>query len=366
MQITEAMFALPDQGFPVQLSDGVKRHAQQDQFFHLALLKNNRSKVLSQYFAHNPVRKIFIGADLHGFAYQHPSLEVVQLDKDYFTENDPARRQAKRDELEGAIVVLNNNDVGRGGGAPNYGDFYTRCDKTIFAVWDWDNHHWLDNSAFAAVHADLYVPAHHENLYLLTRYNWCTAGPVYCATIQWPRTFLADQAAHIATAERSNEPLGMHVGYPAFNFRNRVVSTLSQKYPSIGFSTHSFHARTLQDRFDEWVAHKAHWIIPVLNDVPIRIFDALISGGIPIVPESLRYLPPINQIDRAHILFYTPEDIVAPERIVQQAIRMFDEGGIDGIMTRHRYALAHHHGSGRVDSILGFVAEKFGLQGLAR
>lgn len=365
-QITEAMLALPDAGFPNTLSTDIKRFAQQDQFFHLALLKNHRSKQVAAHFTNHPVRKIFMGADMRGFDYQVPGHEVAYLERDFFMEPDPAKRQAKREQLEGTVVVLNNNDVGRSGGAPNYGDFYTSCDRTIFAVWDWDNHHWLDNSTFAAAHSDLYVPAHHENLYLLTRYNWCTAGPVYCATIQWPRPFLAGQVAHIATATRSNEPLGMHVGYPAFNFRNRVVSTLNQKYPSIGFSTHSFHERTLQDRFDEWVAHKVHWIIPVLNDVPIRIFDALISGGIPIVPESLRYLPPMLGISREHILFYTPEDIVAPDRIVQQAVRMFDEGGVDKVIERHRYALDHHHASGRIDQILNMVAEKFSLTAFAR
>jgi hypothetical protein len=358
--ITETLFALPEQGFPITLSNDIKRFAQQDHFFHLATQKHTRSKKLNEHFAGKAPKKIYIGGDLHGFSYQHPGVEVVQMDKEFFNDTDPALRAAKRAQLEGCMVIVNNNDVGRGGGAPNYGDFYVQCDKTIFAVWDWDNHHWLDNSTFAAAHSDLYVPAHHENLYLLTRYNWCTAGPVYCATIQWPRAFLASQVANMVTAERSNEPLGKHIGSAPFSFRNRVVSTLSQRYPSIGFSTHSFHGRTLEDRLNEWIAHKVHWIIPVLNDVPIRIFDALISGGIPIVPESLRYLPPVNQISRDHILFYTPEDIINPERIVNQALKMFDEGGTDQLVERHRYALDHHHASGSIGQIVRFLNEKFG------
>ena len=104
--------------------------------------------------------------------------------------------------------------------------------------------------------------------------------------------------------------------------------------------------------------------MPVLNDVPIRIFDALISGGIPIVPESLRFLPPINRIPDGHILFFTPDDIVAPQNIVQRAIRIFDEGGIDKIVERHRFALDFHHASVRIDEILRFVADKFALSAL--
>lgn len=363
-QITQAMLALPEQGFPAAHVNDGKRFGQHEQFFHLALLKNNRAKALRAYFAEHPVRQIVMGGNLAQMGYTHPHLPVLQLDDDYFVEPDEEARQAKCAQLEGCVVVMTNNDVWRGGKGLSYAEFFARCDKTVFVVWDWDNHHWTDNSLVSAVHADLYVPAHHENLYLMTRYNWCTAGPVYAATVQWPRAFLAEQVVNIATAPRSDEPLGMHVAYPAFNFRNRVVSTLSQRFEKIGFSTQSFHARSLQDRFDEWVAHKVHWIVPVLNDVPIRLFDALISGGIPIVPESLRFLPPINQIGREHILFYTPEDVVAPERIVAQAVRMFDEGGLDHVIARHRYALDMCHGSTRVAQMLGFASEKYALGGL--
>lgn len=359
--ITETFFALPKQEFPITLSNDIKDFSQQDALYHLALQKNHRAKKLKHHFAGRQPKKIFIGADLQGFRFQLPGHEVVQLDKGFFNDTDPALRAEKRAQLEDSIVIINNNDMGRGGGAPAFGDFYVKCEKTIFAIWDWDNHHWLDNSTFAAAHADLYVPAHHENLYFLTRYNWCTAGPVYCGTVQWPRAFLASQVGNMVSAERSNEPLGKHVGYASFTFRNRAVSTLSQTYPSIGFSSHSFHARTLEDRLNEWIAHKTHWIIPVLNDVPIRLFDALISGGIPIVPESLRYLPPVKDISREHILFYTPEDILSPEIVVNRAIQMFDDGGIDKLVERHRYALDHHHGDQRIAEILGHLREKFEL-----
>lgn len=360
-QISEILLALKEPGFPAKSNDDVMRFAQQDLFFHLAVQKNNRAKGLQAYFTHNPVNQIYMGNVLSGFAYKRSGTIVSCLSSDFFTATDDVELQAKCKQLEGCVVVLTNSDFGRNDRAL-YGEIFTRCDKTIFVVWDWDNHHWIDNSVHAAAYSDLYVPAHHENLYLLTRYNWCTAGPVYAGTIQWARPFLADQVAHIANAQRSDSPLGMHVPYPAFSFRNSVVSTLNQRYSTVGFSTHSFHSRSMQDRFDEWVAHKVHWIIPVLNDVPIRIFDALISGGIPIVPESLRFLPPINRISREHILFYTPDDIVSPERIVAQAINMFDKGGIDKVIERHRYALNTHHAAGKVDEILGITIEKFGLE----
>jgi hypothetical protein len=153
----------------------------------------------------------------------------------------------------------------------------------------------------------------------------------------------------------------MHIPYAPFAFRNRVVTTLAQHFPSVGFSDRSFHVRTPAERLAEWTAHKAHWIVPVLNDVPIRIFDALISGGIPIVPDSLRHLAPVRDIDPRHIVFYGPHDVIAPQAVVAQANVLFDQGGADQLVARHRFALDHHHGDQKIDQLLDAVRRQFGF-----
>lgn len=364
--ITETLLSVPDPGWAGRISDDIKQHAQRDVLFHLAVLQSARSAQLKRHFAGRMPRRLFIGANLSGFGYQRPGFEVGVLDAAFFREPDPAQRAAKQQQLADAVVVVNNNDVGREGGAPFFADFVTRCDRTLFVVWDWDNHHWLDNSTFAAAHADLYAPAHHENLYLMTRYHWSCCGPVYCATVQWPRRFLADRVDLMLQTERSDQPLGMHVPYAPFTFRNRVVTTLGQHFPQVGFSSHAFHGRGAEDRLLEWCRHKLHWIVPVLNDVPIRLFDALITGGIPIVPESLRYLPPVDRLDRRHVEFYGPEDIVNPRPVWERALRKFEAAGREGIVERHRLAMEQHHGDQRVDAMLERLAEKFELDLPAR
>ncbi|MCX7178627.1 MAG: hypothetical protein NTX56_07600 [Proteobacteria bacterium] len=141
-----------------------------------------------------------------------------------------------------------------------------------------------------------------------------------------------------------------------------MISTLSQHYPSIGFSSHAFHVRTAEDRLKEWCSHKTHWIAPVLNDVPIRIFDALATGGIPIVPESLRFLSPVNAILRDSVAFYSATDIVQPQACVERANKLFDDGGRDGIMARHKLALQKYHGDTSVRQMLNYAAEVLGIQ----
>jgi hypothetical protein len=343
---------------PAQQSNGLVSFGQQDAFFHLAALKNGRSNSLKAWFADKPLTRVILSANLNGFGCRIPGCTVEYLDSGFFVELDEAVRAKKREHLEGAIVVVNNNDVGQATEA--FADFYTSCNKTIFVAWDWDNHHWLDLSTFLAAHTDLYAPAHHENLYLLTRYNWVTVGPVYCGTVQWSRSFLTDNIAKLVTTNRSNEPLGMHIPYAPFTYRNRVVTTLSQHYPTIGFSGRNFHNRTKEERLEEWCSHKVHWIAPVLNDVAIRIFDALSTGGIPVVPASMQFLPPIASISREHIVFSTPDDIMNPKPLIERAVAMFDSGGADGIVARHRYALDHHHGDQRMADVMAFVRERFG------
>ena len=358
--ITSVFHTIEDKDLPVRQSAESIRFTQAEKFFHLAAVKGSRAARLRQHFSKVGLSKVFLSANINGFGCQLPGCTVQYLEKGFFQEGDEAARARKRAQLEGAVVIVNNNDVGLNNGTASYADFYTQCDKTIFVAWDWDNHHWLDLSLFLAAHSDIYAPAHHENLYLLSRYNGAIAGPVYCSTVQWTREFLAASLPQLITTPRSSDPLGKHIPYGPFSFRNRVVSTLSQHYPSIGFSDRTFHVRSPEERLQEWAAHKVHWIVPVLNDVAIRIFDALITGGIAIVPESMRHLPPIRQIGREHILFCGPDDIMNPKPIVARANALFDQGGVDMIAQRHRYALDHHHGDQRMREIMGFVAENFG------
>lgn len=355
--ITQLYAGLPDQELPARQVAEYVTFAQSEPFFYLAAAKDARIDALKKGFAKTGLRKVYLSANLSGFGCEIDGVEVAILEKNFFQESDPERRKAKKSQLEGCVVIINNNDASTAEARAAYADFFEECTGTCFIAWDWDNHHWLELSTFLAAHSDVYAPAHHENLYLLSRYNWLIAGPLYCSSVQWPRKFLTEQLPRILVAERSDMPLGMHIPYSRFSFRIQMISTLNQHYPSIGFSSHSFHVRTPEDRLAEWCSHKTHWIAPVLNDVPIRIFDALVTGGIPIVPASLRLLPPINAIPREHIAFYSPADIVNPKKLVERANNLFDDGGRDGMVVRHRFALQNHHGDASVRQMLNYAAE---------
>lgn len=343
--------ALGDLGWIHQAMRAQVANTQDAGYFRLAAVKAARLDELRRRFDNRPIERVVLSGNLDGFECQLPGRQVELLAKGWFERIDDSNLAACAAQLRDALVIVNNNDVGLARVQPLFAGLVDACPHTLFAAWDWDNHHWLELSSFLAAHCDLYCPAHHENLYLLSRFNWLTAGPVYCATVQWSRAFLAEHADDLLRLPRSTEPLGMHIPYNPFRLRLQIITTLSQHYPTIGFSDHRFHGRSAEDRWREWCGHRLHWIVPVLNDVPIRLFDALSSGGIPIVPAALRLLPPVAAIPPEHILFYGPADVVAPQGLVEKGLRLFEQGGAGGILARHRLALELHHGDCRIAQI---------------
>lgn len=355
--ISNLFAALPDNNLPTRQVTEYIQFAQKDAFFHLSAAKSARIAQLKKYFTNHAVDKIYLSANLAGFDCHIDGIQVEILAQDFFQNNDPQEWIFKKAQLASCIVIINNNDAGSPEARAVYAKLFEECPHTCFIAWDWDNHHWLELSTFLAAHSDMYAPAHHENLYLLSRYNWLTAGPVYCSSVQWSRQFLKDSLPHMLAVQRSSEPLGMHIPYAQFSFRIQVISALNKHYETIGFSSRSFHVRTPADRLNEWCAHKTHWISPVLNDVPIRIFDALITGGIPIVPASLQLISGVNRIPKNHIVFYHPADIMDPMVLVEKANLLFDQSGAGGIQFRHQTALDLYHGDASVKQMITYAAE---------
>ena len=357
--ITQMYNELVDKDRPALIAQELIAFFQDDFFFRLAFEKEKRVNYLISQVKGKPMPRLLLSNyyNFHPLSVESFSAEIDVLDKEFFIVHDEADEERKAAYLFGAIVIVCNSDAGPR--SDGYIKLYNRCTNTIFVMWDQDNHHWLSASTLLAAHSDLYVPTHRENHYALSRYNSAITELVPALSFQWTRKFLKQNTEKILSYPRSDEPLGMHSMYSRFVYRNRVITTLNHKFSSVGYTAPPFHSRTDEDRLREWCGHKSHWIVPVLNDIPTRLFDALITGGIPIVPESLRFLTPISDIGREHILFYGPLDIVDPEAIVAKASAMFDQGGKEKILERHCYALDHLHGDVAIERILSYVVEKF-------
>ena len=263
-----------------------------------------------------------------------------------------------------SLILLTNNNLAQIGPS-EFNQFIEQFDSAVVAIHDFDNHHWYHLSIACSVVADVYVPAHMSSNIVQSRINPNIDISLPCGTIQWTRELLFDHFEKIINLNRKKNPLGMHNFYEKFKYRNSVISTLEKHIQSIKLNLDDFHSRSSTDRFNEWVSHSCHWIIPVYNDLPIRFFDALITGGIPIIPSSLVHQMEYFKIPRHFYVTHDALDILNPEEVVQTANDLFESQSVEGILKRFQYCLDHFHINAIASRIIQHCEHKY-LQGIPK
>jgi len=253
----------------------------------------------------------------------------------------------------GQIYILNSNDINKIG-RKRYAELFVSAQDSYVAVWDFDNHHALTTSFLIASFSDLYIPCHGHNLAQISQFTEAIAAPVRAGVIQWAREFLREHQGLILHGERNPNPLGRHVIYPKFKTRNWMIERLSGHFPDVGAVKADYHAKSDLERLTEWSAHMSHWIIPTFNDLPIRIYDALITGGIPILPRALLHNAELVNI-RDSAFFFDERDLETPARITDAANDFFVKQGREGIEIRLRQAMEEEHVDARVATIVAVI-----------
>lgn len=314
----------------------------QDPFFESwALAKQQKMERKLHELRFDGASTVFLGSHLHTARPLDARHNYVNLAPDFLLEPPGVIPP-------GSVFLLLNNDVARH--LPQYIDFYNRTSDALFVIWDWDSQHWIQMSSILAMNSDFYISATSENAYLLGQFNPYVLGPVFVGVHQWTRQFLAEHLS-LFLADRVNEPLGMHVFYEKYPRRNRAVATVTGTYPTVGFANNDYKNRTELENFSEWARHKTHWIMPVLAGVPIRVYNALVTGGIPLLPSFYKNLPEIDILGDV-ALYYEVGDLLAARRINEAAVARFDAGGTSGLIERMTDALQRHHIDQRCDQIL--------------
>ena len=251
---------------------------------------------------------------------------------------------------DNSLLILNNNDF---------------CDKSCYfavskirkyssnlqiIIWDFDNHHMLANSIRLMFLSNVYFGAHPHNSEFLRRTSSNYFGFIPAGVIQWPKEFLTSHIQSMLSTSRSNELFGPHIFYPTFTRRNKIIELVSTNFSKVCFSNINYHNRSLEDRFAEWCLFKVHLIVPVDHDLPIRLLDALVTGGIPLVPIKLKSSLHALSLDR-FIVFYDECKLDALQLKVDEAIMKFDDEGLEGMLVRVNYVLDQHH----IDSRINFL-----------
>lgn len=252
------------------------------------------------------------------------------------------------DQPSKCIYFLLNNDISAS--FDRYKKLYDSRPCSLFIVWDWDSQHWLEMSCWASAYSDFYIPVSSQYVYIYSHFNPLIFQP-YCVGVnQWSSDFLTDNT-DIILGSRVNEPAGPHVYYDPYLRRNRAIATLNKSFSEIKFSDNAYKNKNLEELLIDWAKHKVHWIIPVLSGIPIRVYNSLITGGIPIVPSFYRCLLEAKELTD-DVIYYDVLDLIDPIRINNLAIEKFDKMGKKGVIDRFNRSLSSFHIDARCSQII--------------
>ncbi|WP_331298627.1 hypothetical protein [Methylobacterium oryzae] len=234
----------------------------------------------------------------------------------------------------------------------------------ISACWLFDNHHQIDFSLKIAAAFDFVFPAHatgHTYLYS----GKAIVGPVVpCATIQWNSRKASQFYTELRKTPRSNDLYGRFNSYlgrtaSRDRFLNRMARELDSNVLNIKKADQQdWFGKGDKGRFADFVGYKSSLCFPIFNDVPIRIFDALLAGQIPIVPfgvPGFEIAIPSSIQRSLPVLTFFYEDSGSLKFAQREAIDLFDAGGVAAADHRHAYALREHMGYRRLSDMISHI-----------
>lgn len=231
----------------------------------------------------------------------------------------------------------------------------------LLGIWMWDNHFDHETNLKAAQVADLVFPSHHYDATYLTSPNALLSNHIAACSAQWTRSEAEQLFDRYGRLPRKHALLVNYAKYDFAEERNTLIDLLGAHIPEADMLLMSqadrsrYFSKSRDARFAEWAAYKTTVIIPMIADLSTRFFDAMLAGLVPIVPSSVKdldlLLSPQDQatLGIVRLPSYSLEDVSAA---VKSALTLYDEGGIDGAIARHRYVLENHMVINRVTSML--------------
>jgi hypothetical protein len=237
--------------------------------------------------------------------------------------------------------------------------------QALVVAWLWDNHLSHTGNLRTAMAADFVFPSHkYMAAYLIAPTSVLgTHVPLCCA--QWKRDEVAGYFEQFQNLPRNSKLLVNYVDYP-FSPRSELLRRLKAQMPEANVllmdpnERSRYFSKTRGDRFKEWMEHKSTLILPVDRDLSTRIFDALLAGQILLVPSIVadfdEVIPPAKQAELG-IVKMQSLSVGAVRQAHADAVRIFDETGIEGVRARHRYALDNHMMVNRLGAMLSCIKD---------
>ncbi|MDP1611953.1 MAG: hypothetical protein Q8M11_12945 [Sulfuritalea sp.] len=233
--------------------------------------------------------------------------------------------------------------------------------QPLIALWMWDNHFDHETNLKSAILGDLVFPSHHYDATYLSSPVSLLSSHIPACSAQWTRREAEDLYSRFGDRARKHNLLVNYAKYDFAEKRNAFIDTIGENIAEAEMllmdqaDRSRYFSMNRADRFAEWSAYKTTIIIPMVNDLSTRFFDALLAGMVPIVPESIPDVDNLlsrqqqSALGIVRLPSYEIEDVKAA---VSQAFSIYDERGINGARARHQFVLNNHMTINRISSIL--------------
>lgn len=166
------------------------------------------------------------------------------------------------------------------------------AEDAIIAVWLWDNHIAHRENLMTAHAADFIFPSHAYASGYLANPDSVMGTHVAACTAQWTRAEAARFFTLLKDEPRSDKLLVNYVDY-TFSRRAELLKQIAAELPEAEVLVmHAedrtrYFSKTPFERFSEWARYKSTIILPVDRDLSTRVFDALLAGLVPVVPDTI-------------------------------------------------------------------------------
>jgi len=238
--------------------------------------------------------------------------------------------------------------------------------SALILNWMIDNHQGHINNVRNTLVSDYNFPSHAY----CRQYLFNPASIVFdflpAAAYQWTIKESESLIKQYASWQRSNQLLINYVDYP-LSWRSKVLSDIQKHMPEADVflmppeDRSRYGSKSKAEKFQEWVSYKTTLILPVEQDLSTRIFDSILAGQVPIIPEAVldldKAIPPETQQKLGIVRISNDFSMPSLRRAWQQAIQNFDQAGMSGVMYRQHYILNNHMLRHRVYSMLKTLLE---------
>lgn len=239
---------------------------------------------------------------------------------------------------------------------------------SVFCLWFWDNHVAYDANFKCTLASDLNFISHNIGVpsYLVNPVSSVVAHIPACSA-QFGKNELLDIIEIFNPSDRSEKCLFNYVIYDNAP-RSELIKKMSLTLHDVGdFKLMPSNDRTRywelprEKRLQEWAEYKCCVIFPLVQDLSTRVFDALGTGQIPIIPNNVFDLdvviPVKKQIELGIVRISNFNDSSIRDAI-SIAVNNFNDQGVEGVRNRLIYVAENHLLGHRIKEIISTIKHK--------